>query len=145
MHKATACGLLHGQGVYTLTTASLYLHCSALQDTLRAIDMPVMGIFEVSADGQSAEEAAKVIRRYEPLQAAAPQRPSVAPRSQKRERLLQLQTRVGAAVQGRRRSSARLWKQAQSPLQALSKLRQWTASGCVCTCSPSVALASLVM
>jgi hypothetical protein len=38
-----------------------------LQDTLRAIDWPVMGIFELSADGQSAEEAAKVTRRYEPL------------------------------------------------------------------------------
>ena len=42
-----------------------------------------MGIFEVSADGQSAEEAAKVIRRYEPLLAAAPQRPSVAPKPAK--------------------------------------------------------------
>jgi hypothetical protein len=45
-------------------------------------------------------------------------------RSQKQERLLQLQTRAGAAVQGRMRSSARLWQQAQSSLQALSKLRQ---------------------
>lgn len=47
------------------------------------IDWPVMGILELSADGQSAEEAAKVTRRYEPLQAATPQRPSVAPKPAK--------------------------------------------------------------
>ncbi len=38
---------------------------------------------ELSADGQSAEEAAKVTRRYEALQAATPQRPSVAPKPAK--------------------------------------------------------------
>jgi hypothetical protein len=37
----------------------------------------------LSADGQSAEEAAKVTRRYEPLHAATPQRPSVAPKPAK--------------------------------------------------------------
>ncbi len=42
-----------------------------------------MGNFGLSADGQSAEDAAKVTRRYEPLHAATPQRPSVAPKPAK--------------------------------------------------------------
>ena len=35
------------------------------------------------ADGQSAEKVAKVIKRYDPLHAAAPQRPAVAPKPAK--------------------------------------------------------------